>query len=114
MNELKITYKLYALTIDRDGIKTASEQRFSRITPFYILIYTDKEAPKDAIEIGEAELHRLTAADEQWLTDCNVTILLEETKKHEAEIAADLAKRMEKLEAALKVEKEKAEGSETP
>lgn len=101
MGELKIAYKLYALELTREGIKTASEQRFCRITPFYVLVYTDGDAPQDSIEITEEETNRLTKQDEQWLLDCNTAILMEQMHKHEAEISKDVLQRMEKWEQEL-------------
>ncbi len=109
-DELKINYRLYALNVDKDGMAEAAEQRFSRITPFYILVYVNGEPPKDAVEITQTETHRLSRQDEQWLLDCNMVILAEEAKKHEGEITADMNRRIERLEAALKAEKYKLEG----
>lgn len=106
-NELKITYRLYALEATADNIRSVKETRFCRITPYYILVYTDGEPPKDGIEMTQSNTHRLSEHDEQWLSDCNIVIIAEQAKKHEAEIAADMAKRLERLEAALKAEKEK-------
>lgn len=109
-NELKITYKLFAFDVDKDGIEEASKQRFCRITPFYILVYCEAEkAPKNGIEITQTETHRLSKQDEQWLLDCNLVILAEEAKKHEAEITSTLQERIEQIEAILKAEKEAKE-----
>ena len=105
--ELKISYKLYALEVNKQGLETASKERFSRITPFYVLVYCDGEPPEDGIEITTTETHRLSEQDERWLQDCNVVILVEEAKKHEAEIAGDMKRRLERLEEALEAEAEK-------
>lgn len=107
--ELKIAYKLYAVGVTPDNIKEVSSERFCRITPFYILVYTAGNPPKDSVEMTQTETHRLSEQDEQWLYDCNIVILAEEAKKHETEIAADMAERLARLEAALKEEKEKQE-----
>lgn len=109
MDELHVAYKLYALELNKDGIAEASQARFCRITPFYILVYLCGDAPANGIEITETETHRLTAADEQWLLDCNMAILAEEAKRHEKEIAEDMMKRIERLEQALQQEQEKLE-----
>lgn len=109
MNELRIEYKLYALDLNREGINEASKVRFCRITPFYILLYLSGEAPTGAIEITETDTHRLTAADEQWLLDCNIVLLAEEAKKNERKIAEDMEQRIARLESALREEKEKLE-----
>lgn len=106
-DELKITYKLYALDTSKDGIETASKERFCRITPFYILVYCEGgRTPKDGIEITQTETHRLSKQDEQWLLDCNIVILAEQAKKHESEIAANVQERLKKLEEILKAERE--------
>lgn len=105
-NELHIAYKLYAMEINRENIQAANAMRFCRITPFYILIYTHEDAPKNAIEVTQTETHRLTDNDEQWLLDCNLVILAEEAKKREVEIAADMKSRLERLEKALENEAE--------
>lgn len=107
--ELKIAYKLYAVEVNPESIKVASQERFCRITPFYILVYTAGKAPKDSIEMTQTETHRLSEQDAQWLGDCNIVILSEEAKKHESEIAANMAERLARLEEALKEEKEKQE-----
>lgn len=106
-DELKISYKLYALDANKDGVEAASRERFSRITPFYALVYVSGEPPEGAVEITRSETHRLSEKDEQWLLDCNTAILAEEMKKHESEIAADMKERLERLEKALRAEKEK-------
>lgn len=100
--ELKIQYKLYALEVNKAGIETASNERFCRITPFYILVYScADEAPAGAIEITQTETHRLSKQDEQWLLDCNIVILTEEAKKHETEIAKDMSARIDAMEKYL-------------
>lgn len=107
--ELKIRYRLYAINSDAENVRRASGERFCRITPFYILIYTDGEIPEGGIEMTQTETHRLSARDEQWLRDCNIVILAEQAKIHEAEIAAETQKRLDMLEEALKKERDKQE-----
>ncbi len=109
-DELKIRYRLYALSVDKNGMEQAAEQRFSRITPFYILVYVNGDAPEGAVEITQTETHRLSKQDERWLLDCNVVILAEAARKHEKDIAADMSRRLDRLEAALKHEMERMEG----
>ena len=107
--ELKISYKLYAVGVTTESMKEVSTERFCRITPFYILVYTAGDAPKNSVEMTQTETHRLSEQDEQWLRDCNIVIIAEEAKKRESEIAADMAERLSRLEDALKEEKEKQE-----
>lgn len=105
--ELNIAYKLYALESNGEGIEIASKERFSRITKFYILVYCkDGKPPKNGAEITQTETHRLSAADEQWLLDCNMAILAEEAKKNEAEITKKMSERLEEIEKLLKSGKE--------
>ena len=112
--QLKITYRLYALELTVDNAKKAADWRFSRVTidpfPGYVLIYTDGEAPDEAIEITKSTIDRLSAQDEQWLRDCNIVILAEEAKKHESEIAASMGERIDALEKALEEQAQKVEG----
>lgn len=108
--ELKIAYKLYAVGVSVESMKEVSSERFCRITPFYILVYTNGEAPKNSIEMKQSDTHRLSEQDEQWLRDCNLVILAEQAKLHEAEIAADIQQRLDRLEEALKANNEKQEG----
>lgn len=114
MDKLKIVYKLYAMELNEDNMKTATKWRFSRgtIAPFpgYILIYTDKEAPNGAIEITEATANRLSEEDESWLLDCNMLILAEETEKRKPEILKELNERVEMLESVLKEKTEETNG----
>ena len=47
-NQEKI-YRLYALTITQESVEIAMMERFSRIAPGYILIYTADKQPKGSI-----------------------------------------------------------------
>lgn len=113
MDNLKIVYKLYALEMKRETIELAGTERFSRVTPFYVLIYTAGDAPKDSIELSGSETKRLSDEDERWLLDCNIVILREETEKREPEIIKDLSDRVERLEAALAAKRKELEGGMT-
>ena len=117
MDNLKIHYRLYALELTVDNAKQAAEWRFSRVTiepfPGYVLVYTDGVAPDGSIEITKSTVDRLSAQDEQWLRDCNIVILAEQAKKHEAELAASMGERLEALEKALKAKKSELEDKQT-
>ena len=110
MDKLKITYALYAMELSHQNVKIAATYRFCRLTPFYILVYTDRDKPENAINVEQTETHRLTEADNQWLEDCNTAILAEKMKEHEAEIAAEMMERIERLEKALEAERRNREG----
>lgn len=105
----KISWKLYALSLTMEHADTASKYRFFRITPApepgYVLIYTRDGTPEDAEELGEEEQYRLTGADERWLYDCNMALLMEDALAREAEIVSSIARRMDALETALREKK---------
>ena len=60
-------YRLYALPTTPAALDGMGPQRFSRVTPEYSLVYTDKEQPKGSVEMKEEDATRLSAADENWL-----------------------------------------------
>jgi len=97
----KTVYRLYALPYGAAGVKSATQERFSRISDGYVLIYTAGEAPTGSAEITEDEIRRLSAADSRWLFDCNMVLLGEDARKREKEIIGSMNERLEKLEAAL-------------
>ena len=79
MNE-KTTYRLYCLDITEKNIEYASQVRFSRITPNYILVYIPDEILKGAVEITDKEVNELTETDTKWLQDVNMVLIAEEIK----------------------------------
>ena len=95
-NEVK--YRLYVLPPDK--MDEAEKERFTRATGLYILVYTDKEM--EYPEITEEELWRLSENETTWLVQCNVKIMLDEAKKHEAEITASMNEKLDRLEKELK------------
>lgn len=102
-------YKLYAQNITGENVAKAESQRFCRITSEYILIYTCGRKPYRSAEITPREIKRLTENDLLWLQDCNAALIMEQTKEKQSEIAEDLSKKMETLEAELEKEKERLE-----
>lgn len=111
MDKLKIVYKLYALDVNRDNIELASKERFSRVTPFYVLIYTDGEPPKNSVELAGTETKRMSDEDEKWLMDSNIVILAEETERRKPEIIKNLSDQIEALETILEEKKKEQEGA---
>lgn len=101
--------KLYALAYSEESVKAAVQERFSRISDGYVLIYTDAEAPEKSAEIGKGDAWRLNERERDWLRECNLVIIAEALKRNEEKIAADMRRRMERLEEALRVEREKQE-----
>lgn len=112
MQTVKKLYRLYALPLSPENIALASKERFSRATPFpipgYVLIYSTSLV-NNAVEITEEEVSRLSSGDSRWLFDCNVAIIAEEAKKHEAEVVKDLSFQLVALENELKKRKEELE-----
>ena len=103
----KKRYRLYALPTSEANIVRCVNERFIRITLDYILVYKRGRAiSSDAVEIMEMDLPRLTAADEQWLFDCNVVLLGEEVRDKAPEILTSISKKIDALEGALKAAKE--------
>lgn len=90
MNEEKSAVRLYAGPTTAEATALTEGYRFSRITAFYILIYTDKEPPKSFLEITETEAQRLTQADRQWLNDCQKVLILEHVQKEKPQIISKL------------------------
>jgi hypothetical protein len=75
--------KLFALLYSTENVEYAAKHRFVRVTPGYILIYTEKSRLKPptgkAVEIKKDSLNTLTAMDESWLFDCGLSLLAEHT-----------------------------------
>ena len=95
------TYRLYAMPVSQESVETAEMHRFSRITPFYLLIYTEEKISECAAEITENEVERLTSADRDWLLGCNIVLLTEDAMRREKEISVTLGEKIERLEKAL-------------
>lgn len=110
-NKTKVKYQLFATAVNEASIALCEKERFCRITPAYVLIYTRKKRIANAVKIGENEIERLTESDERWLWDCNSAILAEEVRRRTPEIIKDLSEKMERLEAELKTAKEREEGN---
>ena len=103
----KKQYRLYAFEPTEEVIKEVQEKRFVRITTQYVLLYDCVQRTTNYNEIGENELHYLSVADEQWLRDCNMIIIAEETERHKDKIAANMGLMLDRLETALQNEQAK-------
>lgn len=108
-NDEIIPYRLYALSVSRKTVALVAQERFARVTPYYVLIYTQGEKPEGAIEIADGEEKRLSDQDERWLIDCAIVILAEEIEKHKPELFEALSERIQELEAELQRRKEELE-----
>lgn len=109
MNEKK-SYRLYALKVNAENAEFASRQRFNRITPGYILVYTAEDAPEKSVGVCGEDLRRLSSGDTGWLFDCNVAIIAEEASKKAQDIARALDESITGFEAALEEERIRLEG----
>lgn len=96
-----IKYQLFLLSLDKENFSKALNERFSRITPFYVLVYTDKHI-KGATEITDENVfEELSQADREWLFGCNCVLLRETVfkdvnmlKEAQRKFYADLAEQL--------------------
>lgn len=105
-NQEKI-YRLYALTITQESVEIAMMERFSRIAPGYILIYTADKQLKGSIEINGEDVKRLTKADSDWIMICAATLLRERMEQNQTQSMENLSRMVDQLSAALAAEREK-------
>lgn len=103
---MKKHYRLWALAYSAEAMEEAYRQRFSRVGADYILIYSAKKPKLPCAEVTEDEVFRLTGAEGRWLQDCNVTLILEETKRNSGEMLKDLGRKIDALETALRQQRE--------
>jgi hypothetical protein len=105
----KKIYRLYAAPFSADALNALRKAQYCRASGDYILVYTSRKLPEgvDAIEIKDEDAKQLTAAEAEWLFDCNVEILKAETQARSGEILKDLSVKIGNLEAALRAEMEK-------
>ena len=104
-NQEKI-YRLYALTITQESVEIAMMERFSRIAPGYILIYTADKQPKGSIEINGEDVKRLTKADSDWIMICAATLLRERMEQNQTQSMENLSRMVDQLSAALAAARE--------
>lgn len=105
-------YRLYAMPTTPAALDGMGPQRFARITPDYSLVYTDKEKPHGSVEMKEEDATRLTAADENWLLSCNLTLIKEEIERKKPELLMRLAEKLENMEALLEELNKEAQDGE--
>lgn len=108
------SFRLYAMPTKPDTVDRLENQRFSRITPDYSLVYTDGDAPDGSAELKDNDAKRLTRGDENWLLSCNLILIKEEIAKRKPEMLRALGEKLDSLEAMLKElsEEAKREGSD--
>ena len=107
----KYNLYLFSTSIGDDAVKEAMSYRFNRITPKYVLVYTDELLGMlhscHYHIIDEKEIGYLSDSEKVWLLDANIKIIAEETAKQQDKILKSLNKRIRKLEIELKEEYEK-------
>lgn len=94
-------YRLYAFPVREEYIELAQKERFARICADYILIYAAK-TQRGGVQVTKRDLHLLTEADESWLRDCNLILLVEQGRRQRGATLADVARRLDALEQVLK------------
>ena len=106
-------YRLYAMPVNADNMEMAQKERFSRITPEYVLIYV-KRRISDFPEITDKNIDIMSDKDRQWLSDCNMALIGEEVTRGRNDFLSDLSVKITELERALVREKEQVERNEQP
>lgn len=101
--EKKTTYRLYVLGLN--DAEKAAKHRFHRVNSRYALVYTSEKI-ENAGEITENELWRLDQNEKDWLSLCNVKILLEDAQERQEAIMERLSENVARLEDALKKQAE--------
>ena len=109
--EKAIVYKLFAMLTNEANVRIATEYRFQRITPAYILVYGE-EAPKRTkyTEITAKDLSSLSKKDFQWLQDANIALIREITDTHRESQSAELKKFWDELLSNIKDELKENDG----
>lgn len=103
-------YRLYALSVTQNAVEIAMKERFSRIAPGYILIYTADEKPEHSAEINGADIRRLTKADEDWIMLCAAALLRERLDAAAPQSMENLSRMIDELSEALDAERRKSGG----
>lgn len=104
-------YRLFAMNYALENVDFASSFRFSRVTPEYILIYTQRKRLNPpvgkAIEVKEDDISLLTKLDEAWLFDCGISLFADIATRQRKEDVDRLADMVNRLEEELEVESRK-------
>lgn len=106
MSEEKI-YRLYVLAVTQETIEHAVGERFSRVTPAYVLIYTADAAPEGSVEVSGEDVKRLSKDDEAWLMSCAGRLLMDRLAKEDSRAVQKFSDMVDSLERALAEERRK-------
>lgn len=115
MSEKTRKNRLFAIVYSLENVNYASSFRFARVTPEYILIYTQRSRIKPpvgrAAEVKENDISLLSKMDEAWLFDCGVSLFADFAARQTREDADRLNNMINRLEKELEAESRK-EGEE--
>ena len=104
-------YRLFAFPYSLENVEYASEFRFSRVTPEYILVYTQKARVRvpvgKATEVKENDISLLSKMDEAWLFDCGLSLFADIAASQKKEDINKLSEMVNRLEEELEVESRK-------
>lgn len=116
MSEKIRKYRLFALVYSLENVNYASSFRFTRVTPEYILVYTQRSRIKPPVgrvaEVKENDIALLSKMDEAWLFDCGISLFADFATRQKAEDTERLTEMINRLEEELEAESRK-EGEET-
>ena len=97
MTEEHKTYKVYAMLLNNENVEIANKERFHRMTPEYIMVFTQAEMPEMSYEIKAEDYNHLTEYDRKWIRDCAVAVAMEAVQAEDtAEKTMEILERIEK------------------
>ena len=92
------------LTTEKN-VAVATQYRFQRITPNYILVYGEEEPDGvDYTEVTANEIQNLSRRDFQWLEDANILLIREFSEVHKESQEKSFAIFLQELDKNLKEE----------
>lgn len=100
-----VVYKLFAMLTNEKNVAVATQYRFQRITPTYILVYTgEKPRGVKCTEVTVRELSSLSRKDFQWLEDANIVLIREFAEEHKESQTKSFANFLQELDKNIKEE----------
>lgn len=100
-----VAYKLFAMLTTEKNVAVATQYRFQRITPNYILVYGEEEPDGvDYTEVTANEIQNLSRRDFQWLEDANILLIREFSEGHKESQEKSFAIFLQELDKNLKEE----------
>lgn len=111
-------YRLFAIECSLENVEYASDFRFSRITPEYILVYVQRKRLNPptgmSVEVREQDVKMLSKKDESWLFDCVVSLFADIAASKDRDTMERLTDMVNRFEQELEKEegREREDGSE--